>query len=305
MVPRASLIAWSARAPWPSEDRVEQDLIISRLLVEVADDSLLSKELAFRGGTCLHKLHLEEPLRYSEDLDFVRTDQQPLLGEISDALRSIADRIGLREHRRTFPSKNSDTATIWFEGNAESGAATIRVKIETNVAESVPHRDHVFIPYAVESPWWSGSAEVRTFALEEILATKVRALCQRRKGRDLFDLWIGLNRPGVNVDEIAAALCHYMQDRVYSYPQLVGHLEIKLGDPDFAADLHGLVRSPPRDYDIPIALELVRRRIGLKLRNVPDSQIDELSDDERGIAKGALVAARSGAAATLSRWPMS
>ncbi len=105
MIPRASLIAWSARAPWPSEDQVEQDLVISRLLVEIAADPLLSKELAFRGGTCLHKLHLEEPLRYSEDLDFVRTNQRPLLGEIFDALRSISNRVGLREHRRRFPSR--------------------------------------------------------------------------------------------------------------------------------------------------------------------------------------------------------
>jgi len=42
------------------------------------------------------------------------------------------------------------------------------------------------------------------------------ALCQRRKGRDLFDLWIGLNLPEVDADQITAALGHYMRDRVYS-----------------------------------------------------------------------------------------
>jgi len=122
----------------------------------------------------------------------------------------------------------------------------------------------------VSSPWWSGGTEIRTFAIEEILATKVRALCQRRKGRDLFDLWIGLNLPGVNSSDVAAALAHYMQDRIYSYPQLVGHLKTKLADPDFAADLSGLVRSLPPDYDVAEALDLVRRRIGLELRNAPD-----------------------------------
>jgi hypothetical protein len=90
------------------------------------------------------------------------------------------------------------------------------------------------------------------------------------QGRDLFDLWIGLNLPGIDAGEIAAALGHYMQDRVYSYPQLVDHLKTKLSDPDFAADLKGLVRSVPAGYDIPDALDLVRRRIGLELRNVPD-----------------------------------
>lgn len=227
MIPKASLIAWSSRAPWPSEDQIEQDLILSRLLVEIANDQLLSNELAFRGGTCLHKLHFEEPLRYSEDLDFVRTNQRPMLGKIFDALRSIADRVGLREHRWRFP-------------------------------------------YAVDSSWWSGDAKVRTFPIEEILATKVRALCQRRKGRDLFDLWIGLDRPGVDGEEIAAGLYHYMGSRVYSYPQLVNHFETKLDDPDFAADLVALVRSIPAAYDIPAALDLVRQRIGLHLRNVPE-----------------------------------
>ena len=270
MIPRASIVAWSAIAPWPSEDQVEQDLILSRLLVEIAADPLLSEQLAFRGGTCLHKLHLDEPQRYSEDLDFVRTGQRPMLGEIFDRLRSITEPIGLREHRRTFPNRDSDTAAIWFDADAESGATTIRLKIETNVAESTPYTPHVFIPFDVNSPWWSGRADVRAFTVEEILATKVRALCQRRKGRDLFDLWIGLGLPGVDTGEIAAALSHYMKDRIYSYPQLVGHLKTKLRDPDFAADLDGLVRKVPSNYDIPGALELVRRQVGLDLRNVPD-----------------------------------
>lgn len=270
MVPRASLIAWSARAPWPSEEQVEQDLIISRLLVEIAQDPLLSKELAFRGGTCLHKLHLDEPLRYSEDLDFVRTNQSPLLGEIFDALRSISDRVGLREHRRKFPHKGSDVANIWFETEAEAGGRAIRAKLEANVAESVPYRDYIFIPYSVETDWWTGNAEIRTFELEDILATKVRALCQRRKGRDLFDLWIGLNQPDIDASDIAAALSHYMDGNAYSYPELASHLNTKIDDPDFAADLRGLVRSVPAGYGVPQALELVRTRVGLKLRNAPE-----------------------------------
>jgi hypothetical protein len=51
MIPRASIISWSATAPWPSEDQVEQDLIVSRLLVEIAADPQLSEALAFRGPT--------------------------------------------------------------------------------------------------------------------------------------------------------------------------------------------------------------------------------------------------------------
>lgn len=54
MIPRAQIIAWGRQAPWPTEADVEQDLILSRLMVEIARDSLLGPELAMRGGTCLH-----------------------------------------------------------------------------------------------------------------------------------------------------------------------------------------------------------------------------------------------------------
>ena len=114
MLAEAYITEWAAGAPWPDPVQIEQDLILSRLIVEIAGDDLLSEALAFRGGTCLQKLHLPVPIRYSEDLDYVRTDDEPRLGAVFDALRAIAAEVGLREHRRKFPDANSDTATIWF-----------------------------------------------------------------------------------------------------------------------------------------------------------------------------------------------
>jgi predicted nucleotidyltransferase component of viral defense system len=45
--------------------------VLSRLIIEIANNATLGEELVFRGGTCLHKLYLSKPLRYSEDLDYV------------------------------------------------------------------------------------------------------------------------------------------------------------------------------------------------------------------------------------------
>jgi hypothetical protein len=73
VIDRPALIAWRAKAPWPNTVQIEQDLLLSRLMIEIALDERLGPELAMRGGTCLHKLHLPAPLRYSEDLDYVRT----------------------------------------------------------------------------------------------------------------------------------------------------------------------------------------------------------------------------------------
>lgn len=72
MIPQAFITRWSRRAPWPTDTQIEQDLILSRLIIDIADHELLGDELAMRGGTCLHKLHLPAPARYSEDLDYVR-----------------------------------------------------------------------------------------------------------------------------------------------------------------------------------------------------------------------------------------
>jgi hypothetical protein len=73
LIPTAFVTAWTARSPWPTPAQVEQDLLLSRVLIEISQDDYLGDELVFRGGTCLGKLHLPIARRYSEDLDFVRT----------------------------------------------------------------------------------------------------------------------------------------------------------------------------------------------------------------------------------------
>ena len=73
MIPTQNIVAWSKTAPWAEPRQVEQDLIIARALVQLFSDPFLRGELRFRGGTALNKLHFPKPLRYSEDIDLVRT----------------------------------------------------------------------------------------------------------------------------------------------------------------------------------------------------------------------------------------
>jgi predicted nucleotidyltransferase component of viral defense system len=72
VISRAHITAWRAIAPWSTDAQVEQDLIVSRALVQIFSESTLSSRLAFRGGTALHKLFLNPPSRYSEDIDLVQ-----------------------------------------------------------------------------------------------------------------------------------------------------------------------------------------------------------------------------------------
>jgi hypothetical protein len=82
-----NIIAWSNLVPWAEQRQIEQDLIISRAVIELFSDEFLSRESRFRGGTALDKLHFPKPLRYSEDIDLVRTTH----GEIKPILRRVRE----------------------------------------------------------------------------------------------------------------------------------------------------------------------------------------------------------------------
>ena len=90
MIPRDYITQWRERAPWSEDFQVEQDLVISRALVEIFADPVLAGALAFRGGTALYKLYLTPPARYSEDIDLVQVESGPA-GPVMDGLRQVLD----------------------------------------------------------------------------------------------------------------------------------------------------------------------------------------------------------------------
>lgn len=87
MIQKAFITQWGTVVPWSSPRLVEQDLITCRALVSIFSDPFLKEHLAFRGGTALHKLYLEPQPRYSEDIDLVQVNAEPIK-ETMDHLRS-------------------------------------------------------------------------------------------------------------------------------------------------------------------------------------------------------------------------
>jgi predicted nucleotidyltransferase component of viral defense system len=184
MIPAQNIIAWSNVAPWAEQRQIEQDLIISRALVDLFSDPFLSEELRFRGGTALNKLHFPRPLRYSEDIDLVRTSHGGI-GPILDRIREVLEPwLGQAQF-----VQSQIAPKLKFRVNAEDGSdAPIRLKVEINTREIEAFDTPITMPYRVENPWFTGQTEIATFSNEELLATKLRALLQRDKGRDLYDL---------------------------------------------------------------------------------------------------------------------
>lgn len=281
MIAQAYLNEWAAQAPWPQQTQIEQDLVLSRLIVEIAQHELLGEEFAFRGGTCLHKLHLPEQLRYSEDLDYVRRPHSGIKSYLT-ALREVAFGIGLVEHGT---NQSDEMVHIVFDAQPTDAAGRIRVKIETHIVETESFLPCVTRPYAVESRWWSGQADVSTFQLEELMSTKLRALYQRRKGRDLFDLWHVLNDLRPDEQLIVDGLAHYMREQIFSYHELAANLAAKLEHPDFLTDLDQLTADSASRYDVTRAADLIMERLGSRLAGAPG--IDEIEGGRWRLSRAA------------------
>ncbi len=240
MIPAMNIIAWGNVAPWPDQRQIEQDLIISRALVDLFSDPFLRERLRFRGGTALNKLHFPAPLRYSEDIDLVRTEASPIgdvLGRIRDVLEPWLGRAGF--------DQSPVAPKLRYKVPAEGGG-DIRLKIEINTREIEAYDPPLDISFRVENPWFSGEAAIPTFTPEEMLATKLRALLQRDKGRDLFDLAHALEVfGGLKTERVVECFLLYLEksEARISRAQAEQRMFAKLNNPGFIADMRPLVTS--------------------------------------------------------------
>ncbi|MDP2345641.1 MAG: nucleotidyl transferase AbiEii/AbiGii toxin family protein [Deltaproteobacteria bacterium] len=250
MIPQDHLTHWRNVAPWSSDEHVEQDLLLSRALVDIFNDEQLSAALAFRGGTALHKLHLAPAARYSEDIDLV----QVVAGPIGPTLTRLRTTLGWLGKAK---SKASDSmASLTFSTRAELAPhRELKLKVEINTREHFAVDGYVERAFAVESPWFARATKLQTFSLEELLATKVRALYQRKKGRDLFDLWWAC-RAKPDWSRVVEMFGRYMthEGHVVSSADFAKNVEEKLRDRAFVGDMGPLLR-PAIHYDTAAAAE--------------------------------------------------
>lgn len=254
MIPRANITAWRREAPWPANEQVEQDLVISRALVEMFSRPGLASQAAFRGGTALHKLYLDRAGRYSEDVDLVQREPGPI-GELVDAIREALDP-WLKEPRWD-KGRGRFTLRYRFE-TSFAPVVRMRLKIEINTREHFSVLGIDSRPFTVDNPWFQGTADLPVYRLDELLGTKMRALYQRRKGRDLYDLWLTLGSAGAHPDAIVDCFQRYMahDDASASRAQFEANLAGKVGNKAFLADIEPLIPADA-NYDPTVAAELV------------------------------------------------
>ncbi len=119
-------------------------------------------------------------------------------------------------------------------------------------------------PFSVESDWFSGNAMIRTYNVNELLGTKLRALYQRSKGRDLFDLNYSRLNLELDYEKIITCFKEYITfatgNRPPSKKEFLLNIEKKKNDADFTGDMEALLRSGI-EYNQEVAFEWLKNEL--------------------------------------------
>jgi predicted nucleotidyltransferase component of viral defense system len=272
-ITRRDILAHQEVVPWAAQHQVEQDLLLCKSMEALFNDSALRGQIAMRGGTLLHKVHLAPASRYSEDIDLVAVGdgaEEDIKRAIRDVLADVLGgpaasvwgdlRLALRNAVR--PSRVL-RMTYRLPSLIEPGRR-LEIVVEANMTERRPHRPVADLPFTYPFREGAASTRIRGFEIHEMLGTKMRALFQRRRGRDLFDLYWALTRSAVPVEPagIIESFRFYMEQEGSQARRrdFVGILDGHLADPGFCSDMESLLRTGI-SYEPRAAGDLIRSEL--------------------------------------------
>ncbi len=254
------VLAHQVSVPWPELYQVEQDLLLSLSMHAIFEDAFLSTQVAMRGGTVLHKVHLAPAARYSEDIDLVAVGERPE-GHIGKALLRVLRPVLGKEKSTAWATLRLAVCNaarpsrilrcVYKVPSVTAPERELTVEVETNVSERVPKYELQRLPFELEFRRRRLTSTIISYNINEMLGTKMRALFQRKKGRDLFDLYWALTSQSmlpVSLGDIVTAFQHYMREEDTRVPraEFVAHLYSCCGRQSRILYRHGSVAAPRR-----------------------------------------------------------
>ena len=204
---------------------VEKDYVLGWMLAGISSHSRTQDTWLFKGGTCLKKCYFET-YRFSEDLDFTLLDSscvdEAVLRQIfSEITQWVHDQSGIElpESERAFEAyvnprgKKSAQGRIGYRGPMQRQASLPRIRFDLTDDERIVlkgERRRAHHPYSDEP---EGGIAVLAYCFEELFAEKLRALAERQRPRDLYDV-VHLYRRAVDLNRTSfrttlAAKCEF------------------------------------------------------------------------------------------------
>jgi predicted nucleotidyltransferase component of viral defense system len=254
---RRDIIAHQLEVPWPNQRQVEQDMLLCRAMTALFSDDFLKTQIAMRGGTLLHKVYLAPASRYSEDIDLVVIGSRPdehigkaikrvLIDVLGRPSNSAWEAVKLAVRNVVKPSRVL-RVTYHVPSIADPRGKPLEIVVEANATERTPYRPVEKLPFSYPFREQNDSVTLNGFEIHEMLGTKMRALFQRKRGRDLFDLYWALTESQVPVNpaEIIDSFQYYMrQEGTIAWRiEFVGILKSHLRDRGFLTDMDALLRT--------------------------------------------------------------
>jgi len=179
-----------------AEQVVEKDYILGWVLWGIGTDPVLGQQWVFKGGTCLKKCYIET-YRFSEDLDFTvlpggAVAPEDVLPHLERVLGRVADESGIdftmqAPKFRLRPSGQASEGRVYYRGPRQTPQPA-SIKLDLAADEQVvrpPVLRPVAHPYPDPLPL---PGTVRCYSFEEVFAEKLRAMGQRGRPRDLYDI---------------------------------------------------------------------------------------------------------------------
>ena len=268
MIPEPYILDWRRQFPWTALQFVEQDLLISRAVVAIYSDPFLASRLAWRGGTALYKLYVKPQPRYSEDIDLVLINPEPM-GPILDRLRNVLSFIPDQQAKG---KRYNHVMKLRYLSEIET--IPCRIKVEINCNEHFTELGFDKVPFSVESSWFSGACEVTAYRFEEMLGTKFNAVYGRKKTRDLFDMDYVLKHSEPDIETVLRCWRRYkaeLGEGLPSWKEYIANVETKLASPEYRIGMTALLR-PDVFFDPNEAWANVKRNVVDRLMTDRDRQ---------------------------------
>jgi predicted nucleotidyltransferase component of viral defense system len=235
---------WRLRA-----DVVEKDYVLGWLLAAIAQHEEAASDWVFKGGTCVKKCFFET-YRFSEDLDFTLTpDAAYTETELRDILSAIttvaselsgvtfsADTIDVRP-RKDKQGRATFQGRVGYQGPL-GAPGWPRILFDLTRHEPIidePVLRPVHHPYPDPIP---SETVVQTYSFEELLAEKLRALCERARPRDLYDVVYIIENggPALRLDHVREVFADKCAVKELAVPSAAGIIALVRAAPEISTE---------------------------------------------------------------------
>jgi len=245
---------------------VEKDYVLGWLLAGIAAHPHLFDKWIFKGGTCLKKCYFET-FRFSEDLDYTLIDRKHVNEKfLVKAFKQIAQWLGnevgilIPEDTirfniyKTSNGREAIEGRVGYIGPLQRRGDPVRIKLDLTADEVLvtePSLQEVHHPYSDKH---EKGIKAYCYSFDELFAEKIRALSERARPRDLYDVvhiyWhMTSDYRLTSIIDILRAKCAYKSIPVPTLSQLEAHPKLHEMETEWANMLaHQLPFLPSREH---------------------------------------------------------